>query len=106
MSVCSSCGNQISADVRFCPKCGKELLAESDSRHIPDKARQERSRVWYLMPIFFAIVGGIIAYFALKNDNKKLAKNCLWLGIIFTILGIVFEAVIVIVSNDVINHFS
>ena len=44
----------------------------------------KRSRVWYLFPIFFDILGGIIAYVALRNDDPKKAKNCLYLGIILT----------------------
>lgn len=40
-----------------------------------------RSRWWYLVPIFAGVIGGVIAWFALKNDDRKLAKNCLILGI-------------------------
>jgi len=41
-----------------------------------------RSRWWYLLPIFFDIIGGVIAYFILRDDDPKKAKNCLWLGIV------------------------
>ena len=41
-----------------------------------------RSRWWYLLPIFFHIIGGVIAYFVLKDEDPKKAKNCLWLGIV------------------------
>jgi cytochrome bd-type quinol oxidase subunit 1 len=49
----------------------------------------QKSRWWFLLPILFEIVGGVIAYFVLKDDDKRLAKNCLWLGIILTVIGIV-----------------
>ena len=48
----------------------------------------QRSRWWYLLPIFLAIVGGVIAYFVLRHDDPGKAKNCLFLGIILTILQI------------------
>ena len=43
---------------------------------------RSRSKAWYLLPIFIGIIGGIIAYFAVKNDDPKLGKNCLIVGII------------------------
>ncbi len=42
----------------------------------------KRSIIWYLLPAIFSIVGGVLAYFILKNDDPSKAKNCLWLGII------------------------
>lgn len=49
---------------------------------------RRRSAWWFLLPIFFSIVGGIIAYFVIKDDDPKRAKSCLWLGIILTGIGI------------------
>ncbi len=43
---------------------------------------RQRSNWWYLLPIFLGIIGGIIAYFALRNDDRKKAKKCLYLGLI------------------------
>lgn len=36
------------------------------------------------MPILFNVVGGVIAYFVIKEDDGKRAKDCLLLGIILT----------------------
>jgi cytochrome bd-type quinol oxidase subunit 1 len=52
-----------------------------------------RSRAWYLLPIFFSIIGGVIAYFVLRDDDPKKAKNCLWLGIILTAIGVVITVI-------------
>ena len=49
---------------------------------------KERSNWWYLVPIFLGLIGGIVAYFALRNDDRRKAKNCLFLGIILGVLGI------------------
>ena len=48
-----------------------------------------RSSWWYLVPIFLGLIGGIIAYFALRNDDRGKAKNCLFLGIILGVIGII-----------------
>ena len=52
----------------------------------PDKIR---SRAWYLVPIFFGLIGGIIAYFAITRDDPQKAKKCLWVGIILTVINII-----------------
>ena len=41
-----------------------------------------RSRWWYLLPIFLNIIGGVIAYFTLRKDDRVKAKKILILGII------------------------
>jgi hypothetical protein len=39
-----------------------------------------RSKTWYLLPIFMNILGGVIAYFAIRHDDLKKAKRCLIIG--------------------------
>ena len=53
-----------------------------------------RSNAWFLLPIFFGVIGGIIAFFILRQDDYQKAKNCLYLGIVFMIIGIIFNIVI------------
>ena len=48
-----------------------------------------RSRWWYLVPIFFGLIGGIIAYFAIRRDDPQKAKKCLWVGIFLTAINII-----------------
>ena len=43
---------------------------------------KQKSILWYLLPILFSVIGGVIAYFVLRDDDPSKAKNCLWLGII------------------------
>ena len=53
-----------------------------------------RSNVWFLLPILFGVIGGIIAFFILRQDDPNKAKNCLYLGLVFMIIGIVFNIVV------------
>jgi len=55
---------------------------------------KERSNWWYLVPIFLGLIGGIIAFFALRNDDRKKAKNCLYLGIILAVIGLFLNLMI------------
>ena len=45
---------------------------------------RKRSGLWFLLPILLSVIGGLIAYFIIKEDDPKKAKNCLLLGIILT----------------------
>ena len=53
-----------------------------------------RSNGWFLLPIFLGLIGGVIAFFILRNDDPKKAKNCLYLGISMMLIGIIFNIMI------------
>ncbi len=55
---------------------------------------KRRSNWWYLLPIFFGIIGGIIAYFAIRKDDREKAKRCIYLGLILLAVGIILEIAI------------
>lgn len=42
------------------------------------------SAAWYLLPIFFGIIGSVIMWLALRNEDPRKAKKGLILGIILT----------------------
>ncbi|MGI0022964.1 MAG: hypothetical protein ACRD9Q_08905 [Nitrososphaeraceae archaeon] len=50
----------------------------------------EPPKLWYLIPIFMGVIGGLIMYLILKDQNEKMAKNGLYLGIILTVIIVVF----------------
>ena len=52
---------------------------------------KQRSNWWYLLPVFLGVIGGIIAYFALRRDDRKKAKKCLYLGLILLIIQVFFQ---------------
>ena len=45
------------------------------------------------MPIFLGLIGGVIAYFVLRHDDPKKAKNCLYLGITLAVIGILINLI-------------
>ena len=55
---------------------------------------KRRSNLWFLLPILFGIIGGVIAYFFLRRDDPNKAKKCLFLGLVFMIIGIVFNIIV------------
>jgi len=85
MTFCSSCGNEENSEKAFCSKCGSSLGGDSRSTGM----LKQRSNWWYLLAILLTPIGGIIAYFVIKNDDPAKAKNCLMLGFILFAIGLV-----------------
>ena len=50
-----------------------------------------RSNWWYMLPIFLGLIGGVIAYFVIRRDDPRKAKNCLFIGIGLAIIGIILN---------------
>ena len=59
----------------------------------------------YLLPIFFHIIGGVIAYFAIKHDDQQKAKRCLFLGITLFAINITIGLVVVSSLSSPDNFF-
>lgn len=55
---------------------------------------EKTSWVWYLLPIFFSLAGGIIGYFLLRDKDEKTAKRLIWIPLIIFVviiaIGIMF----------------
>jgi len=54
-----------------------------------------RSAAWYLLPIFFTWLGGLIAFLVIRKDDPKKARNCLILGIILVLIYFIFFGIFV-----------
>ena len=95
MVFCINCGfNIFEESAKFCPKCGSKAITKTEIDHTSRKSSMippTRSKWWYLVPIFFSIIGGLIAYFILRKDDPKLAMNCFIIGLIISGIGIVFS---------------
>lgn len=56
----------------------REEIEETRNYGSPDKA-------WWLVPFLFGILGGIVAYVAVKDDDREMADNLLIFGILWTV---------------------
>ena len=88
LTFCSYCGNELSipnADV--CVHCGKFVKGSVTSENIPSSENIPPYEIWwYCAPIFFGLFGGLFAYFMLRKKIPRLARNCLIIGIIITVI--------------------
>lgn len=65
---------------------------------IMERYERKRSWVWFLLPIFVQIIGGLIAYYALRPDEPRMAKDCLYIGITLTALNVGVFAILLAIG--------
>ena len=56
------------------------------------------SAAWWLLPIFFSFIGGIIAWVCVKDTDPRMAKNCLILGIAITVVPFLIVLLIAVAT--------
>ncbi len=66
---------------------------------------RNRSLWWTLLPIFVGIIGGIIGYFVLKNDDPRLSKFCLQLGIVLTVIQLAVYLPLILLAEQFSSDF-
>ena len=66
---------------------------------------EQKSKLWYLLPVFLGIIGGVIAYFVLRKDDPAKAKNCLYLGLALMAIGILFNIALDGTNTDLDSGF-
>jgi len=76
---------------RICQNCFNKLKKEQ-MKERPGEVGP--TRLLYLVPIFMGILGGILMYIAVKDDNKGMANTGMAIGVIFTIIGTILYAII------------
>jgi len=79
---CPKCGAEIFLETKFCPRCGVEQTP----------LREDVSSLWYLVPFFFGILGGLIAWYVNKDRDPKKARNFLIFGLVWGIVVVVILA--------------
>lgn len=66
---------------------------------------RRRSSLWFLLPILFNVIGGVIAYFIIKDDDPCKAQNCLLLGIILTAISVAIFVVPILIGISLLPRF-
>ena len=64
--------------------------------------QKSRKNTWFLLPILFGMIGGIIAYIVIRKDDPRKAKNCLYVGIIMMGIGIILN-IMLLGTNVMLN---
>ena len=98
--------NGMSDDDKLCQGCLDKIREAQVGGFVSTLEEVEHSknginrptRWWYLVPIFLGILGGLIMYLIVKDDDKKMAKNGLILSIVLTVIGLIIYIPLMILS--------
>ncbi|GEM_PF-609336 len=66
---------------------------------------RRRSSLWFLLPIVFNILGGLVAYFVIRDDDPRKARSCLLLGAILAAIPVLLIFVPLLVGITILPHF-
>ena len=50
-----------------------------------------RSNWWYVLPMAFSIIGGLVGYFIIKKDDPIKARNILIIGIAVFVVTLILQ---------------
>lgn len=53
-----------------------------------EDGRRPRSAWWFALPALFSVLGGVVAYLAIRRDDPAKARNCMWLGLVMTAVSV------------------
>jgi len=86
---------------RICPECMKDLEKGRGLEEIKDQKQEPTQWIWTI-PIFLGLLGGILAYIALKDHDQNRANDMIIYGILSSIASIVllFAAYSIILNNS------
>jgi len=65
---------------------------------------KRRSSFWFLLPILFNVIGGVIAFFVIREDDPKKARNCLLLGIVLAVIPFLLFVVPILIGISLFPH--
>jgi len=71
------------------------LLPDTGVGKSKEEAFESPSLMWYLVPFFFGILGGIVAYVAVKDKDEDMAFGLLLFGIIWTVIAVVLYIAVI-----------
>jgi RNA polymerase subunit RPABC4/transcription elongation factor Spt4 len=84
--VCPHCKRVIDPNSKICPYCGGNPSRPPRSvTYATSELADNPSWAWYLAPLLFGIIGGLIGYVGVKDKDKDMATNLLVFGIIWSI---------------------
>jgi RNA polymerase subunit RPABC4/transcription elongation factor Spt4 len=84
--ICQNCRTLIKEELRICPHCGRDPSQPPTYEYRSAEYYYQPSSAWYLAPLLFAILGGIIGYLGVKDDDKDMANNMLILGMVMSFI--------------------
>ena len=106
---CPKCGTPNEKESIFCDSCGVGLTPQASQPYYSASEssvaiEKGTSWAWWLLPVFFTWLGGLIAWLVLRKDDNAKAKRLLWVGIGLAILIIVLNIVGFVIMSSIMGY--
>lgn len=104
---CPNCGKPVGENDKFCPYCATPLYAKDEVvqptspvqqssspsqppiiASAPPQKTEKVSNLWFLVPLIFSIVGGIVGYVLIRKRDKNKANLLIAVGALVFIIEI------------------
>jgi predicted amidophosphoribosyltransferase len=86
--ICPSCKSINSPEQTVCHNCTKPFSLTGYETHTSYHRYEKPSAMWYLVAFLLGLVGGLIAYVAIKDEDPSMGNTCLALGFLTTLFGV------------------
>lgn len=90
MGTCPSCGKEVMENFDTCFHCGEGLTRNLKVKSLSYKRLSDQVFLWYVLALFFPIIGVIIAL-SIRREDKELASRIL----LVVYISFVFYAIMV-----------
>jgi hypothetical protein len=101
---CRRCGAANPADSKYCEGCGAGVTPlgvsapASLAGNVPIAKTSKSSGAWWLLPLFLAWVGGLVAWIVVRESDRAKARRLLVFGIVMTGVWVFLSVVMIIVG--------
>lgn len=94
--ICLECRTMLSGKI-YCQACADEVFVKGVAARTAVTPAKGVSGAWWLLPIFFTWLGGLIAWLVNKDKDPRKAKSMLIWGIALTfIYGFIIGIIVVV----------
>jgi len=84
--ICSQCFDSLTSPYEK-GTIEKIMVKETTGENLK---KEKPTRLLYLVPITMGILGGVLMYIAVKDQNQEMANDGMFWGVVVTIIGILF----------------
>jgi hypothetical protein len=71
------------------------LSSSSGVERFEDASFERPTLLWYLVPFFFGLIGGLVGYVGVKDEDKAMANSLLVFGLVWSIILAIFYWVLI-----------
>ena len=87
-SLCPSCGQTLPEGASTCPSCNRSVIDSLSDEAMHYAPAERPSLLWYVFPFVLGLIGALIGYIVLKDENETMAIRLIQVGAVMTVLDI------------------